>query len=194
LSTKLLRNWLPALTVSFLLLGCQAAMFPLVEPLLQLDETPFIIAVDQPFVSPTAAEQPTFVATATTAITTTTPITATGALALPTAPEELAALAVAGEQIYLQQYCGICHQLDALGTRGTFGPSHNGIGQRALERAQDPNYHGHAQTAADYLMESLTEPTLYIVPEYALTSHPMPDYSYLSEADRLALVAMLLQQ
>lgn len=99
-----------------------------------------------------------------------------------------------GQEIYLKQYCGICHQLDALETRGTFGPTHNGIAQRAAERIQDPNYHGHAQSAAEYLMESLIEPTIYIVPEYALTSHPMPDYSYLDEADLEALVVLLLQR
>lgn len=99
-----------------------------------------------------------------------------------------------GQEIYLKQYCGICHQLDALETRGTFGPPHNGIAQRAAERIQDPNYHGHAQSAAEYLMESLIDPTVYIVPDYALTSHPMPDYSYLDETDLEALVVLLLQQ
>lgn len=111
------------------------------------------------------------------------------------APNEISAELIAtGQEVYLKQYCGICHQLDALETRGTFGPTHNGIAQRAAERIADPNYHGHARTAAAYLMESLTDPTIYTVPDYALTSHPMPDYSYLSEADRQALVAMLLQQ
>ena len=99
-----------------------------------------------------------------------------------------------GQEIYLKQYCGICHQLDALETRGTFGPTHDGIAQRAAERIRDPQYHGQAQTAAEYLMESLIDPTIYIVPEYHLTSHPMPDYSYLSEEDLQALVALLLQQ
>jgi mono/diheme cytochrome c family protein len=104
------------------------------------------------------------------------------------------AIVAHGLEIYKQQYCGICHQLDAAQTAGLFGPSHNGVGAHAAERIADPNYGGKATTPAKYLMESLVEPGIYYVPEYAQSRHPMPAYVHVPEADLDALVYMLLQQ
>jgi hypothetical protein len=96
--------------------------------------------------------------------------------------------------IYRQQYCGVCHTLSAAGTRGTFGPVHDGMGATAQARILDPLYSGAATTAEAYIMESLVDPYLFIVGGYGATPHRMPPYSHLDPASLDALVAMLLAQ
>jgi mono/diheme cytochrome c family protein len=109
-------------------------------------------------------------------------------------PEVSPALVTEGLQIYRDQYCGICHQLTAAGTGGTFGPTHDGLAAVATQRIQDPSYQGAATTLADYLRESLIEPQRYIVPGYELTPHSMPSYSFLTAQQLDALVQFLHQQ
>jgi nitric oxide reductase subunit C len=99
-----------------------------------------------------------------------------------------------GLEVYKQQYCGLCHQLDAAATAGQFGPSHNGLGLTAEQRIQDPHYTGTATTAAEYIHESIITPKAYLVPGYEHTAHHMPAYGHLSESDVDALVQLLLQQ
>ncbi|MCB0063434.1 MAG: hypothetical protein KDE19_15035, partial [Caldilineaceae bacterium] len=152
---------LATLLLATLLLGCQPLLpltpIPTAQPQFQQATS---TRMEQP-VGLTANLSPSTIAsdldltgtfsvpvTSTVAISTTMPLTlATDTSAVTT--EVSAELVDAGKEVYLKQYCGICHQLDALETRGTFGPSHNGIGQRAAERIHDPSYHGHAQTAAE---------------------------------------------
>jgi len=155
--------------------------------------------------SPTSSATSTPTATATATHTPTTPPTATPlpsptstlSPTPPTAPtEESPASESSAEQglaVYRGQYCGICHQLDAAGTAGIFGPSHNGIGSTAAQRIQDPGYTGTA-TAAEYIRESILNPAVYRVPGFEYSTHPMPAYTHLSEMDVDALVQFLLQQ
>lgn len=109
-------------------------------------------------------------------------------------PKDREALAQLGLLLYKELYCGICHNLDAAGTGGLFGPNHNGIGTVAAQRIQEPNYAGEAATAAEYLRESIVNPGVYVVAGYAVTPHHMPVYDYLDEGDVDALVQMLLEQ
>jgi mono/diheme cytochrome c family protein len=97
-------------------------------------------------------------------------------------------------EVYHEQYCGICHQLDAANTGGTFGPTHNGLAQTAEQRLRDPRYAGAATTAAEYVRESILSPALYLVEGYEGSQHHMPAYTNLSETDLDALVQLLLQQ
>jgi len=120
--------------------------------------------------------------TATLTLTATTPVTSTVA---PLAD---------GRTLYRQYYCGICHQSTGAGTRGTFGPSHDGLGAIAAQRWQEPTYQGDATTAAEYLHESLVDPQRFVVPGYELTPHRMPSYSFLPPAELAALVVWLQQQ
>jgi mono/diheme cytochrome c family protein len=99
-----------------------------------------------------------------------------------------------GLEVYREQYCGICHQLDAADTAGRFGPAHNDIGAIADQRIQAPGYAGSATSAEEYIRESLLDPTAYLVPGYEFTSHHMPAYAHLEEGDIDALVQMLLHQ
>lgn len=104
------------------------------------------------------------------------------------------ALAEQGAAVYRAQYCGICHALSVAGTRGAFGPPHDGIGATAAQRVAEPSYSGAATTAAGYLYESLVKPDAYFVEGYISSSHRMPPYTHLSEEELQALVAFLLAQ
>ena len=120
------------------------------------------------------------------------------ATALPTNAENAVAadprLRLVGMAVYRQQYCGICHELAAAETTGTFGPTHNGIGSTAALRIEDARYSGTAVTAEEYLRESIVEPSAYLVQGYAVTSHPMPPYAHLDDSEINALLAFLLAQ
>jgi mono/diheme cytochrome c family protein len=112
----------------------------------------------------------------------------------PDAPAQQDKRVAAGRQVYLQNYCGICHTLTAAGTRGTFGPAHDGIATTARQRLADPSYRGKAVTVIQYLRESIVEPAAYATPGYVYTSHPMPTYAHLPKRDLDALIYFLLQQ
>lgn len=136
----------------------------------------------------TAAPTPT----PTTAPSPTPPATTTPS---PTADATRSAeLYALGLEVYREQFCGTCHALDAAGTGGIFGPSHDEMGTVAQERILDPAYTGSATMAAEYIVESIVKPKAYIVPGFAATSHHMPPYEHLDEKEILALVEFLLQQ
>lgn len=99
-----------------------------------------------------------------------------------------------GIAVYRANYCGVCHELPAAETRGTFGPTHGGMGATAAERLLDPAYGGAATTPAEYLAESIVQPSVYLVAGYATSAHPMPSFAHLPEADIAALVELLLAQ
>ena len=109
-------------------------------------------------------------------------------------PQDAGELVAAGLEVYRAQYCGMCHELGAAGSRGIFGPAHDGMGITAAARIQEPGYSGGATTPAEYLLESIVNPKAYVVPSYEITSHPMPAYDFLSEQEIMALVQMLLAQ
>jgi cytochrome c5 len=112
----------------------------------------------------------------------------------PTPEPTLDGRALAGRQVYLKQYCGLCHTLTAAGTTGPFGPPHDHLATTARQRIRDPAYGGKAVTVAQYIRESIVAPKAYAVPGFGHTSHPMPEYSFLPKADIDALVYFLLQQ
>lgn len=186
------------------LMGCTSPL-----PALLTGPTPFNIAgigmfvfgvEGQPFPRADQSATVTVTAVTTEVITlptanhTITPVMTTPVQSGEASAVEQAALIEAGYAIYLKQYCGICHRLDAAATAGTFGPPHNGVGRIAAERIQDAAYTGQATTAAEYLLESILQPEAYTVPDYTLTAHRMPAYTHLSAAELNALVAMLLAQ
>jgi hypothetical protein len=101
---------------------------------------------------------------------------------------------VSGLDVYRARYCGVCHALDAADTKGLFGPTHNGLGTTATQRVQDPGYTGKASTAAEYIRESIIDPTAYLVPGYEVSRYRMGAYLMLSDAELDALVEFLLEQ
>ncbi len=103
-------------------------------------------------------------------------------------------IVAAGREVYRQQYCGVCHALGAAGTAGSFGPTHNGMGATAADRVTDSTFTGAASTAEEYILESIIDPGIYVVPGYERTRFRMPAYMNLSEDDLNALVQLLLQE
>jgi nitric oxide reductase subunit C len=80
-------------------------------------------------------------------------------------PEAASSDAVAqGEALFRKSppACFACHSLQA----GTVlvGPSLAGIGTRAAQTIGSPSYTGSAQTPADYIRESIQNPSAYLVP------------------------------
>ena len=72
-----------------------------------------------PSPSPAASATPTDTPPATSAVVPTSPP--------PTAPQDSAGqaeLVGRGLEVYIEQYCGICHQFSSAETGGLFGPSH----------------------------------------------------------------------
>jgi cytochrome c2 len=146
--------------------------------------------------TPAATAAPADVATPTATVTVepaTTPTTEP-TVAPAAAPTADPALMAAGLAVYRAQYCGVCHELAAAGTTGTFGPSHNGLAATAAARIVSQGYSGSATTPAEYIYESIVTPERYIVPDYTMTSHRMPPYGHLPAADLEALVGFLSAQ
>ena len=108
--------------------------------------------------------------------------------------EELDALSTRGLTVYKEQYCGVCHQLDTAGTRGIFGPSHDGMADLAAARIQDPAYTGAATDIYAYLYESIVEPDVHYVEGFALSQHRMPTYRHIPDEDLEALIVYLADQ
>ena len=104
------------------------------------------------------------------------------------------ALVAAGLAVFRAQYCGTCHALDAAGSAGLFGPTHNGMCSIAVERIGNASYAGSASTAYEYVLESIVNPLAYVVPGYEHTRYRMPAYVQLSEGELDALVILLMQE
>jgi mono/diheme cytochrome c family protein len=104
-----------------------------------------------------------------------------------------AAVIERGLELYLANSCGVCHVSSKATTKGTFGPSHDGLSVIASARIQDPAYKGEATTAEDYIKESLLQPERYLVQPYGSSRYKMPAYVNLSEEDIAALTSFLLQ-
>lgn len=99
-----------------------------------------------------------------------------------------------GITVYLENYCGVCHELTAAQTLGRFGPSHDEAASLALVRLNDPDYGGDATTVEDYLRESIVNPKVYFTPGYGTTAHQMPAFVNLDSEALEALVYLLRQQ
>jgi nitric oxide reductase subunit C len=59
--------------------------------------------------------------------------------------------------------CASCHSVEP--GVGLVGPSLSGAAKTAAARIHDPQYHGTAHTAAEYLEESILNPNAFIVPD-----------------------------
>lgn len=92
----------------------------------------------------------------------------TGVATIEGAPSEagssLEAPAAKGQEIFRspQAACSACHSI-APGVN-LAGPSLAGIGERAEETVESPDYHGEATDPAGYLRESIVKPSAYLVP------------------------------
>lgn len=95
--------------------------------------------------------------------------------------------------------CANCHILDSLGWAGITGPSLNGIGERAAERAATAGN----SSAIDYLVQSIRQSEAYLVPGYGnLMPHFVPtqeradagEGTYMPQSELDGIVAFLCAQ
>lgn len=72
------------------------------------------------------------------------------------------------DQIFAKAQCVSCHTIPGIpGATGTIGPKLE-EGTTASQRIKEPDYKGTAKTATDYIMESIIDPSAYVV-------KPFPD-------------------
>jgi cytochrome c2 len=72
------------------------------------------------------------------------------------------------DQIFAKAQCVSCHTIPGIpGAMGTIGPKLE-EGTTALQRIKDPAYKGTAKSAAEYIMESIVDPSAFVV-------KPFPD-------------------
>lgn len=92
--------------------------------------------------------------------------------------------------------CSGCHALGEKDWSGNQGPSLDGIGDRAADRASSAG----VVNGAEYVIQSLRAPQAYEVPGYAGVNMPVHDSTddgvntYMSESDLIAVVAYLCSQ
>jgi cytochrome c2 len=96
----------------------------------------------------------------------------------------------AGQDIfYGKGTCALCHEI---GKKGERCPDLAGVGERAETRIKEAGYKGKAANGAEYIVESLHEPTIYVVEGYQPSMPPLG--RQLSDLEIVAVVAFLQSQ
>jgi cytochrome c2 len=96
----------------------------------------------------------------------------------------------AGQDIfYGKGTCALCHEI---GKKGERCPDLAGVGERAEARIKEAGYKGKATNGAEYLVESLMEPTTYVVEGYQPSMPPVG--RQLSDLELVAVVSFLQSQ
>jgi cytochrome c2 len=93
----------------------------------------------------------------------------------------------AGQEIFFGKgTCALCHEI---GKRGERCPDLDGVGSRAETRLKEANYKGTASNGAEYLVESLHNPVVYVVEGYQPSMPPLG--RQLSDLEMVAVVSFL---
>jgi cytochrome c2 len=96
----------------------------------------------------------------------------------------------AGQDIfYGKGTCALCHEI---GKKGERCPDLAGVGARAETRIKEEGYKGRATNGAEYIVESLHEPTIYVVEGYQPSMPPLG--RQLSDLELVAVVSFLESQ
>jgi cytochrome c2 len=96
----------------------------------------------------------------------------------------------AGQDLfYGKGTCALCHEI---GKKGERCPDLAGVGERAETRIKEAVYKGKATNGAEYLVESLMEPTAYVVEGYQPSMPPVG--RQLSDLELVAVVSFLQSQ
>ena len=75
-------------------------------------------------------------------------------------------------EIFTKAGCSVCHTVPGIpGADGRVGPPLV-LGITGPVRLADPAYRGHAKTVHDYVIESVLEPGLFVVPGYPTSTMP----------------------
>jgi len=99
---------------------------------------------------------------------------ADGATAKSPTPEVIPL--VTGEEpvseIFARAGCPVCHAIPGIsGARGQVGPPLV-LGTTGIQRLGDPSYRGQARTVREYIVESVLNPGLFVVPGYPERTMP----------------------
>jgi hypothetical protein len=83
---------------------------------------------------------------------------------------------VTGEEsigaIFTRAGCPVCHIIPGIaGAEGRVGPPLV-LGSTGADRLRDPSYHGQARTVHEYVVESVIEPGVFVVPGYPAATMP----------------------
>jgi len=70
------------------------------------------------------------------------------------------------EKLFIQSGCAVCHTIPGIeAAKGREGPLLV-LGTNGPKRLANPNYHGHATTVKEYIIESILKPGAFVVPGY----------------------------
>ena len=76
-------------------------------------------------------------------------------------------------EIFTRAGCAVCHTVPGIpGANGRVGPPLL-LGITGPARLADPAYRGHAKTVHDYVIESVIEPGVFVVPGYPAGTMPI---------------------
>jgi len=100
--------------------------------------------------------------------------------------------AAAGEKLTSTLGCVACHIASNVGPAWRATGSEPGIGSLAAQLIHDPNYTGHATTPEQYLVESIVDPNVFVVPGFSSGIMPGNYATSLTDQDVADLVAYLL--
>ena len=94
---------------------------------------------------------------------------------LPVVAPEMVPL-VSGEEdtalIFTRAGCPVCHRIPGIaGAEGRVGPP-LWLGTTGHQRLHDPTYQGRAKTIHEYIVESVVEPGVFVVPGYPVETMP----------------------
>src|ERR687888_371621 len=93
----------------------------------------------------------------------------------------------AGQDIfYGKGTCALCHEI---GKKGERCPDLAGVGERAGTRIQEAGYKGKATNGAEYIVESVMDPTAYVVEGYQPSMPPIG--RQLNDLEIVAVVSFL---
>ena len=129
----------------------ERSITPLIVVALLLGTWLAIRSIESPSVTPVTASS--------------VPVLAPGMVPLVTGDEPIA-------EIFTRAGCLVCHTVPGIpGADGRVGPPLL-LGATGSVRLADPAYRGHARTVHDYVIESVLEPGLFVVPGYPAGTMP----------------------
>jgi hypothetical protein len=74
--------------------------------------------------------------------------------------------------IFIRAGCPVCHTIPGIsGAEGRVGPP-LWLGTTGAARLADPGYRGHAKSVHEYVIESVLEPGVFVVPGYPAKTMP----------------------
>jgi mono/diheme cytochrome c family protein len=100
--------------------------------------------------------------------------------------------AQSGEALATSLGCTACHVLSQTGPAWLAKDGQPGVGTRAAERLQDPNYTGKATSPEQYLFESIVDPNTYVVSGFPPNVMPQTYANQLTDQNMADLITYLM--